>query len=186
MSGRKWNFNLLRTPGQKQREPRIMLLIHSYWPEHSPPQRRWSTLIREFRGQGWNVDVVAPVAHFPHGRRELPRETAGTPLRGQVGPHGERIKRVPYLRHDGNSHPARLLDQVFSAAMSIPTALMWRKADVVIVTAPSLPILVAGFVVAKLRGVPLIVEMRDAHVKFLRQFRGGFLVYAAMVSWARA
>ncbi|MGA7206480.1 MAG: glycosyltransferase family 4 protein, partial [Specibacter sp.] len=141
---------------------RIMLLIHSYWPEHSPPQRRWTTLIREFRKSNWDVDVVTPVAHFPEGRRSLPAGTAGRPFRGQKGLLGERIKRVPYIPHSGHSHAARLLDQVFSAAMSIPAGLMWRKADVVVVTAPSLPILVAGFVVAKLRRVPLIVEMRDA------------------------
>lgn len=128
-------------------------------------------MIREFRSKSWDIDVVTPVAHFPHGRRELPRDLAGTPLRGQLGPNGERIKRVPYLRHDGNSHAARLLDQVFSAGMSVPTALMWRKADVVIVTAPSLPILVAGFAVAKMRRVPLIVEMRDAWPDLARDAR---------------
>ncbi|WP_230085284.1 glycosyltransferase family 4 protein [Arthrobacter sp. AQ5-05] len=148
-----------------------MLLIHSYWPEHSPPQRRWSTLIREFRAVSWDVDVVTPVAHFPLGRRELPIKLAGSPFRGQRGPHGERIKRVPFIPHSGNFHAARLLDQVFSAGMSIPAGLMWRKADVIIVTAPSLPILIAGYIVAKLRGVPLIVEMRDAWPDLARDAR---------------
>ncbi|WP_245933372.1 glycosyltransferase family 4 protein [Arthrobacter livingstonensis] len=148
-----------------------MLLAHSYWPEHSPPQRRWSTFIREFRAAGWDVDVVTPVAHFPEGRRSLPRSEAGAPFRGQKGLHGERIKRVPYVRHSGNFHAARLVDQVFSAAMSIPAGLLWRKADVVIATAPSLPILVAGYVVARLRGVPLVVEMRDAWPDLARDAR---------------
>ncbi|MGO4385541.1 glycosyltransferase family 4 protein [Specibacter sp. RAF43] len=165
--------HLTRTAAQmrKKKPMRIMLLAHSYWPEHSPPQRRWTTLIREFRKAGWDIDVVTPVAHFPQGRRRLPRSEAGTPFRGQRGPFGERIKRVPYLRHSGNRHAARLVDQVFSAAMSIPTALMWRKADVVIATAPSLPILVAGYLVARLRGVPLVVEMRDAWPDLARDAR---------------
>lgn len=146
-------------------------MIHSYWPEHSPPQRRWSTLIREFRAAKWDVDVVTPVAHFPHGKRELPLKLAGSPFRGQKGLHGERIKRVPFIPHSGNFHAARLIDQVFSAGMSIPAGLMWRKADVIIVTAPSLPILIAGYLVAKLRGVPLIVEMRDAWPDLARDAR---------------
>ena len=150
---------------------RIMLLAHSYWPEHSPPQRRWTTLIREFRKSDLNVDVVAPVAHFPGGRRSLPVSEAGRPFRGQTGPLGERIKRVPYIPHSGHSHAARLMDQLVSAAMSIPAGLMWNKADVVIVTAPSLPIMVSGFVVAKLRRVPLIVEMRDAWPDLARDAR---------------
>ena len=158
--------------GEPSRKPlRIMLMIHSYWPENSPPQRRWTTLIREFRKSGWNVDVVTPVAHFPVGKRMLPTSLAGRPFRGQVGPLGERIKRVPYIPHSGHSHAARLLDQLLSAAMSIPAGLMWRKADVVIVTAPSLPIMVAGYIAAKLRGVPLIVEMRDAWPDLARDAR---------------
>jgi len=148
-----------------------MLLTHSYWPDSSPPQRRWTTLIREFRSAGWEVDVVAPVSHFPVGRRHLPRKEAGTPFRGQRGKFGERIKRVPYLRHDGHSHLSRLVDQVFTAAMSIPAALMWRRADVILVTAPSLPILVAGYAVARIRRVPLIVEMRDAWPDLARDAR---------------
>lgn len=150
---------------------RIMLLAHSYWPENSPPQRRWSTLIREFRSAGWDVDAVVPVAHFPQGKRTLPRDIAGTPFRSHKGVHGERILRIPYLPHSGNFHAARLIDQIFSAAMSIPAGIFWRKPDAVIVTAPSLPILVAGFVVAKARRVPLIVEMRDAWPDLARDAR---------------
>lgn len=150
---------------------RIMLLAHSYWPEHSPPQRRWTSLIREFRKEGWDIDVVAPVAHFPQGTRTLPKTHAGRPFRAQRGPHGERVLRVPFLPHSGDFHAARLVDQIFSAAMSIPVGLFWRKPDAVIVTAPSLPILVAGFVVAKTRRVPLIVEMRDAWPDLARDAR---------------
>ncbi|MEV8182941.1 glycosyltransferase family 4 protein [Specibacter sp. NPDC078692] len=150
---------------------RIMLLAHSYWPENSPPQRRWSSLIREFRAAGWQVDAVVPVAHFPQGTRTLPREVAGMVFRSQKGPHGEVILRIPYLPHSGNFHPARLIDQLFSAAMSIPAGIFWRKPDAVIVTAPSLPILVAGYVVARVRRVPLIVEMRDAWPDLARDAR---------------
>lgn len=157
--------------GPSSKPLRIMLMIHSYWPESSPPQRRWTTLIREFRTAGWNVDVVTPVAHFPVGKRTLPTSLAGRPFRGQKGPLGERIKRVPYIPHSGQSHAARMLDQLLSAAMSVPAGLMWRKADVVIVTAPSLPIMVSGFIVAKLRRVPLIVEMRDAWPDLARDAR---------------
>ncbi|BCW49566.1 hypothetical protein StoSoilB13_19080 [Arthrobacter sp. StoSoilB13] len=65
---------------------RLMLLTHSYWPEHSPPQRRWLSLTREFRKAGWDVDVVAPVAHYPNGKRDLPRRKAGFAFAHQEGP----------------------------------------------------------------------------------------------------
>ncbi|OMH24530.1 glycosyltransferase WbuB [Tersicoccus phoenicis] len=150
---------------------RLQLLCHSYWPEHSPPQRRWSTLIQAFRGRGWDVDVIAPVAHFPEGRRSLPRSLAGRAFRIQPGPHGERVHRVPFVPHAGTAHLARLLDQVVSAVLSIPVALASRRPDVLVVTVPSLPILLAGHVVSRLRRVPLVVEMRDAWPDLARDAR---------------
>jgi Glycosyl transferase 4-like domain/Glycosyl transferases group 1 len=148
----------------------ITLITHSYWPEQSPPQRRWTAMIKEFSHAGWEVDVITPVAHYPFGRRALPPWMAGRPFRLRNGQFTEKILHVPYLRH-GNSRVARLLDQGYSAALSVPAGLMVRKPDVVIVTAPSLPSLAAGYILAKLRRVPLIVEMRDAWPDLARDAR---------------
>ncbi|WOH17795.1 glycosyltransferase family 4 protein [Paenarthrobacter sp. GOM3] len=150
---------------------RLMLLTHSYWPEHSPPQRRWSSLTREFRRAGWDVDVVAPVAHYPNGRRNLPRRQAGLAFSHQRGPHGETIRRVPYLRHLGTSSLARFVDQLYSAMLSIPVGLGGKKPDAILATAPSLPTLVTGYVLSRLRKVPLVVEMRDAWPDLARDAR---------------
>jgi glycosyltransferase involved in cell wall biosynthesis len=149
---------------------RITLLTHSYWPEQSPPQRRWTAMVKEFSHSGWEIDVVTPVAHYPFGRRALPRKMAGRPFQLQKGQFTEKILRVPYLRH-GNSRAARLVDQCYSALLSVPAGLLLRKPDVVIVTAPGLPSLAAGYVLAKLRKVPLIVEMRDAWPDLARDAR---------------
>jgi hypothetical protein len=127
-------------------------------------------MIKEFSHSGWDVDVITPVAHYPFGRRALPRWMAGRPFQLRGGQFTEKILHVPYLRH-GNSRAARLLDQCFSAALSIPAGLMVRKPDVVIVTAPALPSLAAGYALAKLRRVPLIVEMRDAWPDLARDAR---------------
>jgi hypothetical protein len=144
--------------------------VHSYWPESSPPQRRWTALLQEMCAAGWDIDVVTPVAHAPAGRRELPPETAGRAFRRQKGQFTEVIRRVPYLPH-GNSQLARFVDHCFSAVMSVPLGLLTRRPDVVIATAPSLPILAAGYLLARLRGVPLIVEMRDAWPDLARDSR---------------
>ena len=150
---------------------RLMVLSHSYWPEHSPPQRRWFALTREFRRAGWEVDVVAPVAHYPNGRRNLPRREAGFAFTHQRGPHGETIRRVPYLRHLGTSSLARFIDQLFSAVMSVPVGLGGKKPNAIVATAPSLPTLATGYVLSKLRRVPFIVEMRDAWPDLARDAR---------------
>ncbi|MFK0003898.1 glycosyltransferase family 4 protein [Paenarthrobacter sp. NPDC090522] len=148
-----------------------MLLTHSYWPEHSPPQRRWIALTREFVRAGWEVDVVAPVAHYPRGRRELPRRLAGFAFTKQTGPNGETIRRVPYLRHLGTSSLARFVDQLFSAMASVPAGMVGKRPDAIVATAPSLPTLATGFVISRLRRVPLIVEMRDAWPDLARDAR---------------
>lgn len=149
---------------------RVLLLTHSYAPEHSPPQRRWTQLIQSFRTAGWDVDVVAPVAHAPHGRRVLPKREAGRPFRSDRGVYGEVVRRVPYLWHK-TTRIGRLIDHLFSAAMSIPTAAICRRPDVVIVTVPSLPILGAGYVVSRMLKRPLVVDMRDAWPDIARDAR---------------
>lgn len=157
-------------PRTDARPLRLTLLTHSFWPENSPPQRRWSALAKELSAAGWQIDVVTPVAHTPHGRRELPRSIAGHAFRSQLGKYSELIRRVPYLPH-GNSHAAKFVDQCFSALMSIPVGLLSRRSDVLLVTAPSLPMLGAGYVLSRLRKVPLIVEMRDAWPDLARDAR---------------
>lgn len=149
---------------------RVLLLIHSYSPEHSPPQRRWTQIIRSFRQQGWNVDVVAPIAHAPHGRRTLPKSDAGRTFRRDAGVFGEHIRRVPFLWHR-TTRLGRLADHLVSAACSVPAALLGPKPEVVIVTVPSLPILGAGYLAARLLRRPLVVDMRDAWPDIARDAR---------------
>jgi glycosyltransferase involved in cell wall biosynthesis len=146
------------------------LLTHSYAPEHSPPQRRWTQLIRSFRAADWQVDVVTPIAHAPYGRRILPSKLAGRPFMVTPGEFGERILRVPFLWHR-TTRIGRLLSHLFSAACSVPAAMMIARPDVVIVTVPSLPIIGAGYVVARLLKRPLVVDMRDAWPDLARDAR---------------
>ena len=162
--------NPSETPERANRPLRVSLLVHSYWPESSPPQRRWTALLKEFCATGWDVDVITPVAHAPAGRRDLPAKLAGRAFRRQKGQFSEQIRRVPYLPH-GNSQLTRFIDHCFSAAMSVPVGLFTPRPDVVIATAPSLPILAAGYLLARLRRAPLIVEMRDAWPDLARDSR---------------
>ncbi|MGO4120523.1 glycosyltransferase family 4 protein [Arthrobacter sp. YAF16] len=162
--------NPFETPAPAARPIRVSLLVHSYWPESSPPQRRWTALLKEFCATGWDVNVITPVAHAPSGRRDLPAKLAGRAFRRQKGQFSEQIRRVPYLPH-GNSQLARFLDHCFSAVMTVPLGLLTPRPDVVVATAPSLPILAAGYLLARLRRVPLIVEMRDAWPDLARDSR---------------
>ncbi len=140
---------------------RVMLVTHSYWPESTPPQRRWMAFIRIFRENGWEVDVVAPhpsVADSPGSTTRL-GERLGAGV--QYGPAGESIRRLPSFAM-GDSRPGRLARHCLTAAVSVPRALFVPRPDVVVVTIPSLPHILAGWMIAKLRRRPLVVEMRDA------------------------
>lgn len=139
---------------------RMLLMASSYWPEHSPPQRRWYSLLSHLRDRGWTVSVVCPVAHYGAGP-DYSAETRGRAWRRQAGFLGERIHRVPYL-FLGDHRTGKLLDQLVSAAASAVRGCFTGRQDVVVVTAPSLPLLASALVVARLKSIPLIVEMRDA------------------------
>ncbi|WP_228379531.1 glycosyltransferase family 4 protein [Pseudarthrobacter enclensis] len=145
-------------------------MTHSYWPENSPPQRRWSALVKEFSRHEWDIDVVTPVAHSPAGRRKDFSASGGRVLRRQSGPHGEKVHRVPFLPH-GRRHLWRLIDQCFSAMWTVPIGLFTRPSDVVVVTVPSLPMMASGYVLSRLRRLPLVLEMRDAWPDLARDAR---------------
>ncbi|WP_205163125.1 glycosyltransferase family 4 protein [Arthrobacter roseus] len=149
---------------------RVLLLTHSYAPEHSPPQRRWTQFIHAFRKEGWNVDVVAPIAYRVPHTRILPKDVGGRAFRRDTGEFGERVRRVPVIPHR-HSRLGKLMSHLFSAALSVPAALMGPRPDVVVVTVPSLPILGAGYVVSTLCRRPLVVDMRDAWPDLARDAR---------------
>ena len=139
---------------------RLLLLASSYWPEHSPPQRRWYSLIRHLRERRWAVSVVCPVAHNSAGP-DFDRSTQGRAWRKQAGFLGEVIYRVPFLQL-GERRLCKLADQVVSALGSIARGVLTGSQDVVVVTAPSLPLLGSALLIARLKRRPLVVEMRDA------------------------
>lgn len=77
---------------------------------------------------------------------------------------------MPFLPH-GRRHLWRLVDQCFSALWTIPLGMFTRPSDVVIVTVPSLPMMAAGYIAARLRRLPLVLEMRDAWPDLARDAR---------------
>lgn len=111
--------------------------------------------IREFRDTGWDVEVITP---------QLGDDVPGNPA-GDAdvveGPYGEKIRRVRTL-NTPHTRWGKLIAHSYSALMSIPAGLSGAKPDAIVATVPSLPIAFVGFVLARLRKVPLILDMRDA------------------------
>lgn len=145
---------------------RILLISHYYAPEFGAPQRRWSALVRRFVAAGHQVNVVAPVPHYPSGHPDPGDGARHRPGTIEVGENGETILRTAYLPH-GPDILTRSVDQAVAAGDAL-----WRilhrfdrpgtRPDVVIATAPAIASLGVGRVAARLWRVPLVVEMRDA------------------------
>jgi glycosyltransferase involved in cell wall biosynthesis len=154
---------------------RVQLITHSYLPERTPPERRWAAFVEAFRQEGWDVDVVAPPAdpaQVPGGRQVrdvADRDGDAVDARLRQGPHGERILRTLRLPALAGTRDGRFLGHIVHALAAIPVALRADRPDVLVITVPALPTVVAGWTLSRLRRVPLIVEMRDAWPDLARE-----------------
>ncbi|MGO1182503.1 MAG: glycosyltransferase family 4 protein [Micrococcaceae bacterium] len=137
---------------------RVQLITHSYLPENTPPRRRWETFIAQLIAAGHEVDVIAPVGD----PRWLSDDIDAAAADMRWGPSGERIIRVPRLSRLTGSRDGRFLASVVQSLTAIPVALGVERPEVLIVTLPALPLVVPAWLLAKVRGSALVVEMRDA------------------------
>lgn len=144
---------------------RILLVTHYYPPEVGAPQRRWQGFVEHWAQSGIDVTVVCPLPHYPEGT--LRPGFWPALLRPETGAFGERVIRVPFVPK-ARSAGAKLADHAVAAAASVPAAVL-RSVDLVLTSAPGLPSLVAGELLARMRRVPHIVEMRDAWPDLLHQ-----------------
>lgn len=137
---------------------KIMLLTHSFSPEISPPQRRWSVISDELARLGNEITVVTPK---PPGYSIQD----ATPFMDNQRIH---VRRYRSLRKS-KTMAGKMLKHGVDAMLSLPTSLKGTRPDVVIATVPALPTLIVGFAVSKIRRVPLVVDLRDAWPDLLRE-----------------
>src|SRR5699024_11672833 len=91
------------------------------------------------------------------------------------------IRRTPHVSSLPDSRAGRLAKAVVHAATSVPLALT-QDVDVVVATVPALPNLVAGRVIAWIKGVPYVVEMRDAWPDLIFESESGGKIFGTLVS----
>ncbi|WP_396278362.1 glycosyltransferase family 4 protein [Glutamicibacter creatinolyticus] len=131
---------------------RILLLTHSFWPDISPPQRRWAVFTREFASADHLIDVVAPRV-FDQNLIKISQRSAP--------PAGVTVYRYPSIGKPGTM-VGKLLKHAIDALRSIPTALRTPKPQVVIATVPAIPTLAVGYLISRIRRTPFVVDLRDA------------------------
>lgn len=139
---------------------KITLLTHSFSPEVSPPQRRWSVFVDEFAKLGHDITVVTPT---PRG--------AGVHSHASYAAEGQvKIRRYPSISRS-KSRLGKLIKHGMDALIGIPSAFFGKRPDVLIATVPALPTLFVGYFVSRIRRVPFVVDLRDAWPDLLRESR---------------
>lgn len=157
---------------------RILIIAQNWYPEQGTAVRRWSHLARYFISQGHTVDVIAPPPHYPGGK--LMSAQAGCQAGSvDVGPDGEIIWRCNFREHDSHLW-TRLADQGAVALSAIPVIFRVRarqRPDLVIASAPPMPITFSAWVAARMnrrsRRIPFVVDLRDAWPDLLT-YRGSY------------
>src|SRR5699024_5933344 len=93
------------------------------------------------------------------------------------------IRRTPDVGFLPDSRGGRLANAVVHAVMSVPLSVL-SDADIVVATVPALPNLVAGRVIAWVKRVPFVVEMRDAWPDLIFESETGGKVFGTLVAEA--
>lgn len=137
---------------------KIMLLTHSFSPEISPPQRRWSVIADELAKLGNEITVVTP----------QPRGNSVQGATSSMDNQRINVRRYQSL-HKSKTMVGKVLKHGVDAVLSLPAALKATRPDVVIATVPALPTLIVGYAVSKIRRVPFVVDLRDAWPDLLRE-----------------
>ncbi len=148
---------------------RLLLVTHSYTPESTAPQRRWKRFLAGLSSAGWDVEVLTPPADPRH-----------VDLTQGSEPHLT-IRRTPDVGFFPDSRIGRLAKAVVHAATSIPLSVV-SDADIVVATVPALPNLVAGRIIAWTKGVPFVVEMRDAWPDLIFESESGGKFFGSLVA----
>lgn len=130
---------------------RIMLLTHSFTPEISPPQRRWSIIADELAQLGHSITVVTPKSD----------RIATESQRLLLSNDRVKLQNYPSMRRS-RTMLGKVVKHGVDAIISVPAAFLGQKPDVIVATVPAIPTLIVGYIASQLRRVPFVVDLRDA------------------------
>ncbi|MEW5873778.1 MAG: glycosyltransferase family 4 protein [Candidatus Zixiibacteriota bacterium] len=147
------------TRGRESRPNRILFLTHYYPPETNAPASRVSELARLWASSGHVVDIVTGMPNHPNGI--IPESYRGAWYR-QETQDGVTIHRGRIYPAPNRGHLRRILNYLsFLIAGTVTALAKAQRPDCVIATSPQLFCAVSGWIVAALRRIPFILEIRD-------------------------
>lgn len=148
---------------------KVLIFAQQWEPEDGTPQRRWAQLTNGLVCAGHQVDVIAAPPHYPGGQLSS-NHPDHAPGAVALGKHGETVWRSNFVPHD-RSLINRVKDQGVVAFSSFVLGLQIVKAsrpDIILTTAPPIPSAVIAAAVAKLNGIPYLVDLRDVWPDLLK------------------
>ncbi len=137
---------------------RILFLTDNFPPETNAPATRTSEHAQVWRDQGHQITILTGVPNFPAGKvfagyrnRWFQRETW----------RGLNVIRVWTFIAPNRGFLWRTLDQLSFMFAAVLGSFRAGKVDLVVATSPQFFTAMAGWCVAKLRGIPFVFEVRD-------------------------
>jgi colanic acid biosynthesis glycosyl transferase WcaI len=141
---------------------RVLLLTHYFWPEVGAPQVIHAEWIRRFIARGHDIQVVTAFPNYPSG---IIHEGYRRRLFMREDHDGATIYRTATYAAPNAGVVRRLLNHTVCAA-SVWTAVPYLKPfDVVITEYPPLFTSFTGVALARLRGVPHVLNAGDLWVE---------------------
>jgi colanic acid biosynthesis glycosyl transferase WcaI len=144
---------------------RILFVSDNFPPETNAPAVRTFEHARAWTREGHEVTVVTGAPNFPTGRVFEGYRNA---FRSVERVDGIRVVRVWTYMTPNEGTVRRSLDFLSFMLTSIPAGLLERRPDVVVGTSPQLLTVAAAYVVARLRGAPVVFELRDLWPESIR------------------
>lgn len=144
-----------------------ILLFHQYFlSKNDPGISRFNQFAKYWARQGHKITVIAGTVHIQFLAEQKKQKYLGKLItREKQGPQIEVIRA--YVSPSYNkSFRRRLLAYLTYAFSSLIAGLVSGKQDVVIATSPPLFVAIPGYIISRLKRIPLVFEVRDLWPKF--------------------
>ncbi len=138
---------------------RILFLSQYYPPEMGAPAARVSAMARRWAALGHQVTVVTAFPNHPTG--VIPERYRGF-WRLEENDAGVRVRRAFIYPAPNRGVWLRSFSYASFAVSSVLEGyLVAERPDVVVATSPQILVAISGWSVSRLKGTPLVVEIRD-------------------------
>jgi len=136
----------------------ILFLSDNFPPETNAPASRLHEHARRWVSAGHRVTVITCAPNFPQGRVHAGYRNVWY---ARTNVDGIDVVRVKTFIVANRGFLLRTLDYISFMVAGFIAGLFQRKPDVVVATSPQFFAAVGGWMVAVLRGVPFVFELRD-------------------------